>query len=317
MQRLLTRLALCLVALPGVAARGGEDAKSPEAGPRFVRIGHYQCVVRQGDFQANLKKLLEGLRLARDARLDVVSFPESFLTGYFAREADARAHAFAIDSPEMKRVLKETADVPILFLAGFNELRGQKLYNTVAVVDRGKLLGCYSKAMPCFSYFTPGRAFPVFEHRGLKFGVVICADGGYIEPARILALKGAQLIFAPHYNFVGDPVKHYQMVRNDHVARAIENGVYFLRGNNVVPGSKLEGFPRPGVGYGDSYLLDPHGEIVAGAGLGEEYLMIYNLDLKKKYRNRPNARSIRSARELLPQLEEALRPVHRPSGRVP
>ena len=307
MQRLLTRLALCLVALSGVAARGGEAAKPPEAGPRLVRIGHYQCVVRQGDFRANLKKLLDGLRLARDARLDIVSFPESFLTGYYAREEDARAHAFAVDSPQINEVLKKTADVPILFLVGFNELRKGKLYNTVAVAERGKLLGCYSKAMPCYGYFTPGREFPVFEKNGLKFGVVICADGGYVEPARILALQGARFIFAPHYNFVGDPVQHYQMVRNDHVARAIENGVYFLRGNNVVPGRELQGFPRPGHGYGDSYLLDPHGEMVAGAGLGEEYLMIYNLDLKKKYRNRHNARSIRSARELLPQLEEALK----------
>ena len=304
MQRFLIGLVLCLVTLWGVVAWGGEDAKP---GPRLVRIGHYQCVVRQGDFEANLKTLLGGLRQARDARLDIVSFPESFLTGYFAREEDARAHAFAVDSPQIKRVLKETAEVPILFLVGFNELRGEKLYNTVAVAERGKLLGCYSKAMPCYSYFTPGRKFPVFEKRGLKFGVVICADGGYVEPARILALRGARFIFAPHYNFVGDPVAHYQMVRNDHVARAIENGVYFLRGNNVVPGKELEGFPGAGFGYGDSYLLDPHGEIVAGAGLGQEYLMIYNLDLEKKYRNRHNLRSIRSARQLLPKFEEALK----------
>ena len=36
----------------------------------------------------------------------------------------------------------------------------------------------------------------------MKFGVIICADGGYIEPARILALKGARIIFAPHYNYI-------------------------------------------------------------------------------------------------------------------
>ena len=307
MQRFLTRLALCVVALSGTVSRGGEGPKLPQEARRFVRVGHYQCVIRQGDFEANLKTLLGGLRLARDARLDIVSFPESSLTGYYRREADARTNSFAVDSPQMRRVLKETADVPILFLVGFNELRDGKLYNTVAVAEGGRLLGCYSKAMPCFSYFTPGREFPVFEKHGLTFGVVICADGGYVEPARILSLKGATFLFAPHYNFVGDPVKHYQMVRNDHVARAIENGVYFLRGNNVVPGKQVEGLSDGGIGYGDSYLLDPHGEIVAGAGLGEEYLMIYNLDLKKRYRNRHNARSIRSARELLPQLEEALK----------
>jgi predicted amidohydrolase len=284
----------------------GEDPNSGDAGPapRFVRIGHYQCVCRQGDFEANLATVIHGLELASDARLDIVSFPESFLTGYFPKEEEARANAFSIDSPRMQELLQKTARFEPLFLVGFNEFRGDDLYNTVAVIEKGKVLGRYSKAMPIYRYFTPGREFPVFEKKGLKFGIVICADGGYIEPARILSLKGARLIFAPHYNFVGDPVQHYQMVRNDHVARAVENGVYFLRGNNVVPGRTLEGMPQAGYGYGDSYLLNPNGEIVAGAGLYNEYLMIYNLDLEMKHRSRHNARSLKSATELMDILNE-------------
>ena len=191
-------------------------------------------------------------------------------------------------------------------MVGFNETRDGKLYNTVAVIERGKILGRYSKAFPIMRYFKPGREFPVFEKKGLKFGVIICADGGYIEPARILALKGAKLIFAPHYNFVSDPIQHYQMVRNDHVARAIENGVYFLRANNVVPGRTLEGWGDRGYGYGDSYLLNPNGEIVAAAGLYQEYLMIYNFDLQKTHRNRHTWRSNKSAAALMDVLREVV-----------
>ena len=273
---------------------------------RYVRIGHYQCVCRQGDFEANLNTVVKGLELASEAGLDVVSFPESFLMGYFPKEEDARANAFAIDSPEMGRVLERTARFEPMFMVGFNELRGDDLYNTVAVIEKGKVLGRYGKAMPIHRYFVPGREFPVFEKKGLKFGVIICADGGYIEPTRILALKGARLIFAPHFNFVGDPVRHYQMVRNDHIARAVENGVYFLRANNVVPGTELEGMDYQGYGYGDSYLLNPNGEVVAAAGLYHEYLMIYNFDLEKKHRSRHNWRSVKSATELLGILKEAL-----------
>ncbi len=300
---LLAVVCLSMLTLPS-PLRGEEPSPDPD---RYVRIGHYQCVCKQGDFAANLATVIRGLTLAREARLDIVSFPESLLTGYFSKEEDARQHSFAIDSPEMRSVLEKTASFDTLFLVGFNERRGQQLYNTVAVIERGKLLGCYSKAMPVFPYFTPGREFPVFERNGLKFGVIICADGGYIEPARILALKGARLIFAPHFNFIGDPVQHYQMVRNDHVARAIENGVYFLRGNNVVLTRKLEGMQGDGYGYGDSYLLDPHGEIVAAAGLYHETLMIYNLDLQLRYRNQPVARSRQSADELLGTLQDALK----------
>jgi len=285
-------------------ALGGEPADTATQ-PRFVRIGHYQCICHQGDFEANLKKVVEGLELASEAKLDIVSFPESFLTGYFRGEADARANSFTADSPEMQKVLEQTARFEPLFMVGFNEMRQGQLRNTVAVIERGKLVGRYSKAMP-IGYFTPGRDFPVFEKKGLKFGVVICADGGYIEPTRILALKGARLIFAPHFNFVSGPVKHYQMVRNDHIARAVENGVYFLRANNVVPNRKLEGWNYDGYGYGDSYLLNPNGEIAAAAGLYHECLMIYNFDLKKKHRSRLSYRSRKSAIELLDTLRDVL-----------
>jgi predicted amidohydrolase len=273
---------------------------------RFVRIGHYQCESRQGDFDANLATVKKGLAQAVEAKLDIVSFPECFLTGYYAKKEDAFQHAFTMDSPEMKRVLDATVGCDTMLLVGFNELRGDKLYNTVAVIERGKPLGRYSKSLPYEGYFEPGREFTVFEKKGLKFGIVICSDGGYIEPARILALKGARLIFAPHFNFVADPLHHNMTVRNDHIARAIENGVYFLRGNNIVTGTKLEGLSAQGHGYGDSYLLDPHGQIVAGAGLYHEHLMVYQLDLTQQYRAAWIKRSVKSGTELMEQLREAL-----------
>ena len=59
----------------------------------------------------------------------------------------------------------------------------------------------------------------------MKFGVIICSDGGYIEPARILALKGRKIIFAPHFNYIGKEglIGHFMHVRADHTARAVEN----------------------------------------------------------------------------------------------
>lgn len=270
-----------------------------DTNPRFVRIGHYQCVCIQRDFEANLNTVIRGLELASEANLDIVSFPETFLTGYFRDEQEARTQAFAVDSDRIKELLRRTARFEPLFMVGFNELRDGDIYNTVAVIEKGELLGRYSKAMPIYRYFKPGREFPVFEKKGVKFGVIICADGGYIEPTRILSIKGAQVIFAPHFNFVRDPVKHYQMVRNDHIARAVENGVYFIRANNVVPGREIDGIGTAGYGYGDSYILNPNGQIVAAAGLYHEYLMIYNLDLEKVHRSRHNRRSLKSVAGLL------------------
>lgn len=150
-------------------------------------------------------------------------------------------------------------------IVGYNERRGQDLFNTVLVAHRGHLLGTYSKCAAYQKFHRQGRDFPVWEHQGLKFGVLICADGGYIEPARILALKGARVIFAPHFNYISDSglIPHFMKVRADHSARAVENDVYFVRGNNVVLDRAKSGITRnEGVGYGDSYVMDPNGEIL-------------------------------------------------------
>jgi predicted amidohydrolase len=243
--------------------------------------------------------------LAAEERLEICSFPESLLTGYFSEESRARENAFSMESPQIAMLLRETSEFATLFMVGFNELRGERLFNTVVVVEKGSVIGRYSKAFPIFDYFAAGREFPVFQRNGVSFGVVICADGGYIEPARILALKGARIVFAPHYNYVSKPIAHYQKVRNDHRARAVENNIYFVRGNNVVEG-RDKGIEREGDGYGDSYVMNPQGEIVASAGLYAEILLTYNLDPEREYAIGRN-RSLMSLKALGPMATDLAR----------
>ncbi len=229
-----------------------------------MKIGHCQLESLSGDFEANLDKVERGLERAEREGAEIVCFPECFLTGYQDNEEMTRQHAFAVDSPRMRAALDRTGRFDATVIVGFNERRGEDLYNTALVARRGELLGTYSKCFAYMKFHKQGREFPVFERDGVTFGVVICADGGYVEPARILALKGAKVIFSPHFNYIGKEglISHFQMVRADHVARAVENRVYFVRGNNVVLG-KNEGFRGyEGVGYGDSYVVDPFGEIL-------------------------------------------------------
>ena len=120
----------------------------------------------------------------------------------------------------------------------------------------------------------------MFQHKGLTFGVVICSDGGYIEPARLLALQGAQVIFSPHFNYIGKEglIAHFMKVRADHTARAVENSVYFVRGNNVSLGKEECITKSDGVGYGDSYIVDPHGEIVVRSRRHVEDFIFADID---------------------------------------
>lgn len=249
---------------------------------KTVRIGHYQAICEAGNFEANLAKVVEGLERAKKDRVDILCFSECFLGGYYNSEKSSRRTAFRVDSPQMRKVLTRTKRFDSTFIVGFNELRGKDLYNTALVARRGKLLGIYSKCSAYMDFHKQGREFPTFQHDGVTFGVVICSDGGYIEPTRILALKGAQIVFAPHANYIEAQqlIGHFTRVRMDHAARAVENGIYFVRGNNVIIGRDPASTSVDGVGYGDSYILDPSGEIIVCSRRHKEDFIFADIELE-------------------------------------
>jgi predicted amidohydrolase len=261
-----------------------------------MRVGHYQFEVAPGNLKENQEKILHGLELADRRGVEIVSFPECGLCGYFDQEEPTRRSALRIDGPEIRSLLEQTGHFSATCIIGFQEARGSDLYNSALVAEGGRLLGVYSKTFAYMPFHKRGRDFPVFKRGAVAFGVIICADGGYVEPARILALKGARVIFAPHYNYVSRQyaINHFQHVRSDHTARATENAVWFVRGNNVV--ADLDpGFSQPGVGAGDSYVLDPFGEIIARSRRFVEDFVEAEVDLSVRYFQ--NDRNRRSALE--------------------
>jgi predicted amidohydrolase len=253
-----------------------ENPQSVPGGTGIIRIGLYQ-VICSANSSENLDKFAEGLGRADREHVEIVCFPECFLTGYAHSAAHTRAVGISIDSPKMKRALEASSGFETTAVVGFGELRGDDYHNSAAIIHKGRLLGVYSKCSAYEPWEKQGREFPVFQRGDVKFGVIICSDGGYIEPARILAAKGAKIVFAPHNNYIDKEylLEHYRTVRSDHTARAVENSIYFVRGNNYVPKD-----PKADrVGYGDSYIVDPFGEIVARARQYEEDFVFADLNL--------------------------------------
>ncbi len=269
-----------------------------------MRIGHCQVDSQLGDFDGNLAKVIAGLERAERERVEIVSFPECFLTGYPDTEELARRDAFSVDSASMMKVLDATSGFESVVIVGFNELRGPDLFNTVLIAHKGHLLGTFSKCSAYQRFHKQGREFPVFQHNGLTFGVVICSDGGYIEPTRLLALQGAKVIFSPHFNYIGKEglIGHFMKVRADHTARAVENNVYFVRGNNVSLGKEECITKNDGVGYGDSYIVDPHGEILVRSRRHVEDFILADIDVSGSDKSWGVGRSMWSAREFGQQL---------------
>ncbi len=250
-------------------------------------IATFQGPVVFGDAEANLATTETALAEAQSRGAEILAMPETFLHGFFSPQKFTLDYTVALQGDFFQSVLKRFQKYDCTLLLGLNERRGEDVFNTVAVIEKGQLVGTYSKTYAYLSYETRGEEFPVFEKRGIKYGIAICADTSYIEPARILAMKGAQIIFTPHFNYISyDHVAdHTTEVRNHHIAMAIDNGVYIARANVVVPESVgTEPLGYAGVGVGDSLILDRRGRVLAEAGISRRALLVVDLpddDLRK------------------------------------
>ena len=145
--------------------------------------------------------------------------------------------------------------------AGIYEKEGGTLYNTAVLFDRaGVLIGKYRKVyLPREEIergLTPGNSYPVFQTDFGTVGMMICYDVFFADPARALALQGAEMLLMPIWG--GDETLAK--------ARAIENKVWLV----------ASGYDHP------TYIMDPDGERVAAAP-DRGMVAVSVVDLNKRF----------------------------------
>jgi predicted amidohydrolase len=234
----------------------------------MIRIGSWQGMVSENDFDRNLDKVRNVIRESQPLHLDFLCFPETFLSGYHAESVGQSCTT--LDDPRLEAFIAESAAHETVILVGMSERAGEKIYNTQLVIHRGKLLGKYRKIM-LTSYdatvFTPGKDLPVFEAKGIKFGVVICHDTSFVEPAMGLRWKGARLLFTPHFDEIrpqGWDTPLGRVTFGDHRRMVLNNqaGLATLL-KMVVVRSDVIHFGPDGLGCGDSNIWNMDGVCVA------------------------------------------------------
>jgi 5-aminopentanamidase len=102
---------------------------------------------------------------------------------------------------------------------------------------------------------------PVFTVGDLTFGIIICNDSNYYEPARIMAARGATALFVPTNNGLPSTKAGPELVaqaRNVDIARAVENSVWVIRAD-------VAGRTESMVCYGSSGIVDPDGMVLQSA----------------------------------------------------
>lgn len=243
-----------------------------------MRIAAYQGRCRDGDPNANLAKTREVFEEAARRGADFLLLPEAFLSGYGSREVVA-AGALALDDPRLAELIAATAAHDLVLMVGVNEKQGAQIFNTELIIYQGHLLGRYRKTMLTGGdYREMGYAadfdLPIWEAKGIHFGVILCADSSYVEVALAMWWKGAEVIFSPHYNSlaVEGMDDHRIRVRNNHIGTAALLGVPVVRAN-VVNWDREDH-----LGYGDSAIYDDAGRPLAEAGLFTERLIVADID---------------------------------------
>jgi predicted amidohydrolase len=269
-----------------------------ENATRALRIAAWQGCCSDGDVEANLAAAHQAIALAGEQRADFLCLPEAFLSGYGSREIVERS-ALSLEDPRLAALADGAAAQGLVLLVGLSErLSDSAVGNTVAIYEREERLGIYRKTMLTGSDaremgYCRDYDLPVFQAKGITFGCIICHDSSFVEPAMVMAYRGAQVIFSPHYNAIGREGMdaHRIRVRNNHVGLATLLGVYVVRANVVGMNAVHEaGEPRlgraadsgggrtPGLGYGDSAIFDPSGVPLAEAGLFRERLIVADID---------------------------------------
>jgi N-carbamoylputrescine amidase len=233
------------------------------------------------DIERNIQRAVDMAAVAAEKGARIICYPELFLTPWFPKEEDPSflfwAQPPASEALEpFKTFSKKTKTVLII---PFFESADGKYYNSAAVFDSGKLLGVYRKIhIPNLEsyreqfYFSPGdTGFPVFETSQGKVGVQICWDNLFPEGVRILALKGADFIFAPTAASLNTHVIWERAI----CANAFANNIFVFRVNRV---GQEEGISF----YGRSFCVDPWGDMVSELAGGKDAIVIADIDPKER-----------------------------------
>jgi N-carbamoylputrescine amidase len=274
--------------------------------PRALNIGLVQmsCIP---DPDENFQKAVRGVREAAERGAQVICLQELFRTQYFCQREDTSLFDLAepIPGPSTESLTRLSSELKVVIVASLFEKRAAGLYhNTVAVLDPSSgLVGKYRKMHipddPYYYekfYFTPGDlGFHCHRTSAGDLGVLICWDQWFPEAARLTALSGANILFYP--TAIGwldgetgemNQAQHeaWETVQRGH---AVANGVFVAAVNRVGREGSLQF-------WGQSFVCDPFGRVLAKGSSDREEVLVTRCDLELIEQTRRNWPFLRDRR---------------------
>ena len=243
------------------------------------------------DMQANIDKTIGFIEEAASRGGQIILPPELFQNIYFCttQEEGWFEHAYsAVEHPCVTQLQPLAKKLGVVIPVSIFERDGPHTYNSVVIVnDAGDIMGIYRKSHipdgPGYQekyYFRPGQTgFKVWETRFGCIGVGICWDQWFPEAARMMMLRGAELLLYP--SAIGsepqdDTLDTSKMWHRAMQGHAVSNIVPVIAANRI---GCEKGLGAPQTFYGQSFIADHTGEIVSALGSNEEDVLVHEFDL--------------------------------------
>ena len=277
----------------------------PDQNPGHLKMAlvNLKCVTSAGPdaeankaaIQANLKRHLYFIEKLAQEGAEFIGFPELSINGY---DMTKTTTWLSLTGPEVQVLQKVAADKRVYVAAGLAEQDAQgKRWNTQVLIDpAGKLLGSYHKIWLTKEkgFVEVGSEHPVFEVKGVKMGITICADGTDRKNLEALVQNGAKIIYGPHANTTGGTTAGWYKFRaawggpegwiaqlKVHAALHNHAGLY---GSEFQPPAGNDG--NSGWASG-SWFIGPDGQTLAQMPSStqradsKEYVLVHNIPVTK------------------------------------
>jgi len=240
----------------------------------------------------NVRTAIDQIARAARGGAKLICLPELFRSLYFCQKQDYKCFQLAEPIPGPTTQLLSTAAKKhkITLVSSLFEKRAGGLYHNTAVVfgPNGKILGTYRKMHipddPGFNekfYFTPGdTGFQPIDTPVGRLGILVCWDQWYPEAARLMALRGAQILIYPtaigwargeKKDVCQTQRSAWQTIQRSH---AIANGLFVLSINRTGREKNLDF-------WGTSFVSNPMGRVVAEASTSRAEIVRASLQLSE------------------------------------
>lgn len=263
-----------------------------------MRVGLVQQA-NTADIQGNVERLKANIRRAASEGAELVVLQELHNGLYFCQTEDTRLFDLAepIPGPSTVTFGELAKELGIVLVLSLFERRAPGLYhNTAVVLERdGSIAGKYRKMHipddPAYYekfYFTPGDlGFEPIDTSVGRLGVLVCWDQWYPEAARLMAMRGADLLIYP--TAIGwessdtDEEKARQLgawvtVQRGH---AVANGLPVVSVNRVGHEPDPSGQTNGIRFWGNSFVAGPQGELLAELPNDEETVRVVEVDMAR------------------------------------